>query len=62
MRKGKLLETVNEKPDAKTSGLDEEKVVIGVVLADKLQKEGWILLDVHLTPQGKEYKFKKGAK
>jgi hypothetical protein len=37
----------------------EEKTVIGVVEAEKLQVEGWQLIDCHLTPEGKEYKFRK---
>jgi len=36
------------------------KEVIGVELAERLQKGGWQLIDCHQTPQGMLYKFKEG--
>ena len=37
----------------------ETETVIGIALAEELQKSGWQLIDCHLTPNGKEYKFRK---
>lgn len=37
----------------------EEMTVIGTASAENLQKGGWTLIDAHLTPKGKEYKFRK---
>ena len=37
----------------------ELKEVIGITEAEKLQKSGWRLIDCHLTPEGKKYKFRK---
>lgn len=39
---------------------ENEKTVYGLVQAEALQKDGWQLIDCHLTPEGKVYKFKKG--
>lgn len=38
---------------------EETQTVIGVASAENLQKGGWTLIDAHLTPKGKEYKFRK---
>ena len=37
----------------------ELKEAIGITEAEKLQKGGWQLIDCHLTPEGKKYKFRK---
>ena len=38
---------------------ETEKTVLGTSEAEKLQKSGWQLIDCHLIPNGKEYKFRK---
>jgi len=37
----------------------ELKEAIGITEAERLQKSGWQLIDCHLTPEGKKYKFRK---
>ena len=50
----KVVEVITEKV------IEEETVtVIGVASAEQLQKSGWQLIDCHLAPEGKEYKFRK---
>ena len=36
-----------------------EKTVQDAAEAEDLQKSGWQLIDCHLIPNGKEYKFRK---
>ena len=50
----KVIKVITEKV------IEEETVtVIGVASAEQLQKSGWQLVDCHLAPEGKEYKFRK---
>ncbi len=50
-------------PDESIDTEGKEKIVIGLIKAEKLQKAGWVLIDAHLTSDDpfsdKEYKFKR---
>jgi hypothetical protein len=42
-----------------TEPITEEVEVIGIAKAEELQKSGWQLIDCHLTPDGKFFKYRK---
>ena len=47
-------------PVAKDKKVEDTKIVIGVTEAEELQKQGWQLISVTQTSDGKAFKFKKG--
>ena len=47
-------------PMAKDKKVEDTKIVIGVTEAEELQKQGWQLISVTQTSDGKVFKFKKG--
>ena len=65
----KIPDPITEKAKVKLDSIKEPKTiivkeeetqtVIGIASAEGLQKSGWQLIDCHLTPNGKEYKFRK---
>ena len=57
------VEEVKEEPiTIVTEKEDETVLVVGINSAEKYQKSGWQLIDCHLTPEGKQYKFRKVIK
>ena len=52
-----VIEAEEEKPKKEILEFVE---VIGIDLAEPLQKRGWQLVDCHQSPKGQVYKFKKG--
>lgn len=63
IKEEKVIEVITEKviePIIETELIKEETAtVVGIASAEKYQKSGWQLIDCHLTPEGKEYKFRK---
>lgn len=55
------IDSFNEPKEMIVKQSEDEniKTVIGSASAEHLQKSGWQLIDCHLTPEGKEYKFRK---
>jgi len=58
MAKKKIELSTDESKVKETVG-ETEKTVLGLSEAERLQKSGWQLIDCHLTPEGKKYKFRK---
>jgi len=53
-----IPDNLEDKKEVVTSE-GELKEAIGITEAERLQKSGWQLIDCHLTPEGKKYKFRK---
>ena len=55
----KKIELSTDESKVKETVDETEKTVLGISEAEQLQKSGWQLIDCHLTPEGKKYKFRK---